>query len=149
MPSSPSWENLAEEVTRAHEEGRVHGSMPHWDPLRVLASLDRRSEKRLPLVFPIRIQGLAPGTGFFSELSFTLDVSENGCRFGMQARLLRGCVLAISLAPRDGSEASPEKALYEVAWVSQRDGGWEVGTRRLEKKNLWGMAFPQADATAS
>lgn len=143
MPSAVCWENLADEVTRAQEEARLHGSMPHWDPLRVLASLDRRSEKRIALVFPIRVQGLAPGDGFFSELTFTLDVSENGCRFAAHTRLFRGCVVAIAVAPREGGDRPGESALYEVAWASRSGEGWEVGARRLENKNIWGMAFPE------
>jgi hypothetical protein len=143
MPTVTHWEELADEVTRAQAEARVQGAMPHWDPLRVMASLDRRSEKRIPLVFPIRLQGLAPGEGYFSELTFTLDVSENGCRFATRTRLFRGCVVAISVAPRDGSDAPSEKALYEVAWTSRRDNGWEVGARRLEQKNIWNVTFPE------
>lgn len=144
MRTATRWEELADEVTRAQAEARVHGTMPHWDPLRVMASLDRRAEKRVPLVFPIRILGLAPGEGFFNELTFTLDVSENGCRFATRIRLFRGCVVAISVAPRAGSDAPSEKALYEVVWSSRRDDGWEVGARRLEKKNIWNVAFPEA-----
>ena len=144
MLPATCWENLAEEVTRAQEEARTHGAMPHWDPLRVLASLDRRAEKRVPLVFPIRIQGLSPGDGYFSELTFTLDVSESGCRFATRTRLFRGCVVAISVAARDGSESPSEKALYEVAWATPREDGWEVGAHRLEKKNIWSVAFPEA-----
>lgn len=143
MQSPITWESLADEVSRAQAEARVADSMPHWNPLRVLASLNRRSEKRVPLVFPIRIEGLSQKEGFFSELTFTVDVSENGCRFGTCQRLHRGCVVAISLSPRDGRGARPEKALYEVAWANRRDGGWEVGARRLEKKNIWGLAFPE------
>jgi hypothetical protein len=145
MSSAICWEDLADEVTRTQEEARVHSSMPHWDPLRVLASLERRSEKRIPLVFPIRVQGLAPDDGFFSELTFTLDVSENGCRFATQNQLFRGCVVAIAVAPREEGDPPGEKALYEVAWASRRDEGWEVGARRLEKKNIWGVTFPDAD----
>ena len=144
MQTATCWESLADEVTRAQDEARIHGTMPHWDPLRVLASLNRRAEKRVPLVFPIRIQGLAPGDGFFAELTFTLDVSEHGCRFATRTRLYRGCVVAISVASREGSVSPSEKALYEVAWSTRRDDGWEMGARRLEKKNIWGMAFPEA-----
>jgi hypothetical protein len=144
MPSATCWESLADEVTRAQEEARARGTMPHWDPLRVLASLDRRAEKRIPLVFPIRIQGLAPGSGFFSELTFTLDVSESGCRFATRTQLLRGCVVAISIASCESTEGPPEKALYEVAWATRREDGWEVGARRLGKKNIWSVQFPEA-----
>lgn len=144
MQTATLWEELADEVTRAQGEARAQGTMPHWDPLRVMASLDRRTEKRVPLVFPIRIQGLAPGEGYFTELTFTLDVSESGCRFATRTRLFRGCVVAISVAPRDGSDTPSEKALYEVAWATRRNDGWEVGARRLEKKNIWNVAFPEA-----
>ena len=144
MPTATCWEELADEVTRAQAEARVQSTMPHWDPLRIMASLDRRAEKRVPLVFPIRIQGLAPGEGYFAELTFTLDVSQSGCRFAARTGLFRGCVVAISVAPRDGSESPSEKALYEVMWASRREDGWEVGARRLEKKNIWNVAFPEA-----
>ncbi len=136
------WDELAAEVEQATRQDLHGGSMPHWDALRVLASLDRRQEKRVPMVFPIRVYGFDRAQDYFNEKTFTLDISAHGCRFTVKHELPQGSVVAIAAVNRLTGEASQVKALYEVAWSQAGANGWEVGARLLDRKNIWGVSFP-------
>jgi len=141
MQIETQWEELAAEVRGAHEE--PDGWLPHWSPLRTLASLDRRSEKRHTLVFPIRVHGFDRDNQYFTQKTFTLDVSPGGCRFVLDTEVQRGSVVAVSPFPRSTGDAQMHKALYEVMWVEATNDGWEVGARSLDRKNIWGVTFPE------
>lgn len=144
MGSMTQWEEIAAEVTSAlgQAASSSENSTPRWSPWRVLASLDRRSEKRFPLVYPVRVHGFDCGNNYFSERTFTLDISENGCRLVLHTAVQPGSVLAVTVAPSQACAPPSEKALFEVMWVNRRGEGWEVGARRLDRKNIWGVTFP-------
>jgi hypothetical protein len=136
------WDELASEVELATQQDLHASDMPHWDPLRVLASLDRRREKRIAMVFPIRVYGFDGERAYFDEKSFTLDISARGCRFLLSRELAPGSVVALAAVNRLNGETSRVKALYEVAWTECGANGWEVGARLLDRKNIWGVALP-------
>ena len=145
MQTRAPWDEIASEANRTQSAERDRANMPHWDPLRALANQNRRMEKRLPLVVPIRVHGLGLANQYFSERTFTLDVSERGCRFTLRTELQPGMVVGISLTSPNPGEQSDGKAMYEIAWVVQRKEGWEVGARRKDRKNIWGVTFPEPE----
>jgi len=143
MPVETHWEELAAEVRELRRPETTDGWLPHWSPLQTLASLDRRGEKRLALVFTVRVHGFDCENHYFSQRTFTLDVSVGGCRFVLATKVQRGSVVAVSIVPRDAVNAPPQKSLYEVMWVEASDDGWEVGARSMDRKNIWGVTFPE------
>lgn len=143
MPVETQWDEIAAEISNTNHRETQGGGLPHWSRLSTLASLDRRSEKRYAMVFPIRVHGFDCENHYFSQKTFTLDISAGGCRFALDTEVQRGSVVAVSSIPRDSTEAPVQKALYEVMWSVKTTRGWEVGARSMDRKNIWGMNFPE------
>lgn len=113
-----------------------------WQELSHVAHQDRRSEKRLALVFPIEICGLDAANEFFSERSRTWDVSERGCRFTLRSQVNEGTVLAIRVLHRDSERPVSELVLFQVEWVRPESGRWLVGASSLQDRAVWNLGFP-------
>lgn len=122
--------------------GRSTGDA-YWRTLSAMVGEDRRKEKRIPLAFPIEAYGFDRAGHFFSHRTSTLDVSESGCRFPVQAELAPGAVIAIRMVSRHGDGRGAKALLFQVAWCRHEANGWEAGVEKLQPEALWHMAFPK------
>jgi len=78
------------------------------------------------------------------ERTETMDVSESGLRFWLQAAVDPGAIVALGLAGGQ-PERSPagEVVMFQVVWAAPHGDGRQVGAQKLQAGNLWPMNFPK------
>jgi len=119
-----------------------------WHRLSLETLQDRRSGKRVQLVFPIEVSGFDRTGRLFSEKTKTLDISETGCRFLLKTPLVGGDVIAIrSITKTDSSPAVRKAVLFQVMWASREENAWAVGALKLQAEKIWRVAFPPSTSS--
>lgn len=98
------------------------------------AFLDR--EPRIPIVYPIRVQGFDVNGYYFNEATATIDVSHNGCHFKLRTQVALRAPLVFSLAETFNQSATFFRAFHEVVWVHPVEDGWEIGARRVRGPSM-------------
>ena len=119
-------------------------SQTGWKELSEEANADRRREKRINLTFSIELFGFNSANHYFTERSVTINVSKSGCQFRLKNQLNEKTVVAIRVAPPEGSQALPQKpVLFLISWVKQAGDKWAVGATTLQPENIWPIAVPE------
>jgi hypothetical protein len=105
---------------------------------------NRRSSKRIVIVFQIEVSGLDHVTGsVFHDRAATSDISEDGCQFTFHRKLSPGEHLSLGLVDTDFARVTGHRTQpFEVVWVERGRIGWTVGARKLEGNNIWPITFP-------
>jgi hypothetical protein len=115
---------------------------PYWEELNSLIGEDRRRERRIPLTFPVEVNGFDRQGRYFSERTTTTDVSEWGCRLQLAAEVEPGTVVALRIVSRSPEKGVRRALLFQIVWVEWGDGSSSVGAAKLQTENIWNMAFP-------
>lgn len=122
---------------------------PYWEELNALIGDDRRRERRIPLTFPVEVNGFDRQGRYFSERTATTDVSEWGCRLQLAADVEPGTVVALRIVSRAPESGIRRALLFQIVWVEWGEGFNTVGAAKLQSENIWNMAFPGEGGTSS
>ena len=94
---------------------------------------NRRSEPRVPLMFPIEVSGFERCGRYFIERTSCFDVGEISCAFPLQAEISADCVLAIrSFHWQNSSVMESMPVLFQVVRLEDRPEGRVVAAVRLQ-----------------
>jgi hypothetical protein len=114
-----------------------------WQEVSRVANMDRRRENRIVLRFQIEVCGFTRLGRFFTERSYTEDISAAGCKFRLRTEAESDSILAIRIITRhNGREIDSRPTLFKIAWIEQRPNGWLLGTYKLQPDPVWPVDFP-------
>jgi hypothetical protein len=120
-------------------------SQGFWQEVSSEANRDRRSDRRVALVFPLHICGIDDAGRFFSEDTATSNISERGCCIHLSRRVEPSDVIAVRISSRNPAGRSDDRpTLFEVRWAEPDGNGWLMGIVCLQARKLWKMNFPEA-----
>jgi hypothetical protein len=119
----------------------------HALPAETMASghLSTRREPRFPLRFEIEVCGFGPDSTPFRIRTFTMDVSEWGCRFEMPVRIEANSVFTIQALSDDQRRAANcAPVMFQGVRVLEFKGRWEVAAWKLAPEKVWPVELPVA-----
>jgi hypothetical protein len=94
---------------------------------------NRRSEPRVPLMFPIEVSGFDRRGKYFIERTSCFDVGEISCAFPLQAEIAADSVVAIrSFHWQNSSVMESMPVLFQVVRLEDRPEGRVVAAVRLQ-----------------
>lgn len=107
---------------------------------------ERRHEWRESRRVPVEVSGFDARGRFFTERTSTLDVSDSGCCFLLNAEVEEhGAVSVRVVRRRDGQMLDDPPVLFRVVWVRQPRAGWPkwtVGAALSQPIQLQNAGFP-------
>jgi hypothetical protein len=105
--------------------------------------LKARREPRFPMRLEIEVCGFGPDSRPFRVRTFTLDISEWGCRFEMPFRIEPNCVFTIR-APKDdkGQPASSSAVMFQAVRALESKGRWEIAAWKIAPEKVWPVEIP-------
>jgi hypothetical protein len=99
---------------------------------------ERRHQPRVNFKYPIEVCGFSRHGRYFTEKTFTLDISDGGCRFRLRNEVEKGSVVAIRLINRrHGREADTRPILFNVNWFQAQPNAWTMGVSKLQAGAAW------------
>lgn len=91
----------------------------------------------------VEVSGFDVRGRYFTEHTVTLDVSEAGCRFRLDAELETHSAIAVRVTRRGNGFLLPDPpVLFRVVWTRPTQPGWMVAGAKLQPVNLWTVGFP-------
>jgi hypothetical protein len=107
---------------------------------------EQRHQPRVNLKYPIEVSGFNLRGRYFTERTFTLDVSDGGCKFRLANEVEKGSVVAIRVITRShGQETDTRPVLFHVNWFQTLPNGWTLGVSKLQAGAAWCASVPQAE----
>lgn len=107
---------------------------------------DRRHQPRVTVKYPIEVCGFSSHGRYFTERTFTLDVSDGGCKFCLHNEVEKGSVLAIRvITRRHGQESDARPVLFQVNWFQAQPNTWTLGVSKLQAGADWCAGVPQGE----
>ena len=107
--------------------------------------LQTRREPRFRLRFEIEICGFGPDSQPFRVRTFTLDVSEWGCRFEMPFRMEPNSVFSLQALKDDqGQQANCAAVTFQVVRAVEFKSRWEVAAWKIAADKVWPVELPAA-----
>ncbi len=121
----------------------MHSTNSQNPEIRSAKAAERRREPREARSVPVEVSGYDVRGRFFTEQTTTLDVSESGCRFQLNAELEKNSAVSVRVIRRSHGFALPDPpVLFRVAWIKQTHPGWMVAGAKLQPVHLWTVGFP-------
>lgn len=121
-------------------------TLTNWGELTTESSRERRHQPRLNVKYPIEVSGFNRCGRYFTESTFTLDVSDGGCKFHLANEVEKGSVVAIRVITRShGQETDSRPVLFHVNWFQALPNGWILGVSKLQAGAAWCASIPQAE----
>lgn len=122
--------------------------------IHAVAPPERRREWRESRRVPVEVSGFDVRGRFFTERTSTVDVSDSGCRFLLNAELEKNSAVSIRvIRRRNGMMHDDPPVLFRIAWVTQTHPGWPkwtVAGAKMQPVQLWTVGFPvEPDNTAA
>jgi hypothetical protein len=103
----------------------------------------RRREFREARCVPVEITGFDVRSRYFIETTMTLDVSESGCRFRLNAEVERNSAVSVRVIRRSNFFAVPDPpVVFRILWTKYMEPGWTVAGAKLQPVHLWAVGFP-------
>ena len=107
---------------------------------------ERRQQSRVNAKYPIEVCGFSRHGLYFTERTFTLDVSDGGCKFLLHNEVEKGSVLAIRMITRrHEQELDGRPVLFHVNWFQAQPNAWTLGVSKLQAGAAWCASMPQAE----
>lgn len=121
-------------------------TLKNWEEATAEWKRERRHQSRVKLRYPIEVSGFTLHGRYFTEITFTLDVSDGGCKFRLHNDVEKGSVVAIRLiTSRHGGELDGRPVLFQVNWLQAQPLGWTLGVSKLQAGAAWCARTPQAE----
>jgi len=99
---------------------------------------EKRREPRVALELPIEVSGFNHTGRFFTEITLTSNVSDNGCGFGLHTEVDNDAVVAIRpIQQQEGAPCEVRRVLFRVAHVRQTEDAWTLGAAKLDQDKVW------------
>jgi hypothetical protein len=112
----------------------------------LIARLERRREWRESLRVPVEVSGFDSRGRFFTERTSTLDVSDSGCCFSLNAEVEKNSAVSVRVVRRrNGLMLDDPAVLFRVVWVRQIPPGWPkwtVAGVKMQPVQLASVGFP-------
>jgi len=121
-------------------------TLSNWQELTTESGSERHHQPRVQMQYPIEVCGFSRHGRYFAERSFTLDVSDGGCKFRLHNEVEKGSVLAIRvITRRHGQETDARPVLFQVNWFLAAAPTWTLGVSKLQAGAAWCASMPQAE----
>jgi len=111
------------------------------------AGSEKRRTSRIPMSIPITVSGVDALGEPFRELTTTLSVSCNGCKYKSKNYVQRDSLVTIELSHAN-PRVSPRVIKGRARWVQRPRNlreQYEIGLELLVSGNVWGLASPPPD----
>jgi hypothetical protein len=107
---------------------------------------EQRHRPRVNTQYPIEVCGFSRHGRYFTERTFTLDVSDGGCKFRLRNEVEKGSVLALRVVARShGQELDGRPVLFHVNWSLAAASTWTLGVSKLQAGAAWCASMPPAE----
>jgi len=107
--------------------------------------LQMRREPRFQLRFEIEVCGFGPDSQPFRIRTFTLDVSDWGCRFEMPFGMVPNSVFTVQALKDDKrQEVKCAPVMFQVVRAVELKGRWEVAAWKIAPEKVWPVELPSA-----
>lgn len=114
--------------------------------LGVVAPPDRRVEWRESRRVAVEVSGFDTRGRFFTERTSTVDVSDSGCCFLLNAEVEKNSAVSVRvIRRRNGLMLDDPPVLFRVVWTHLIYPGrpkWTVAGAKLQPVHLWTVGFP-------
>jgi hypothetical protein len=122
-------------------------TLTSWEELAAETNTDRRHQPRINAKYPIEVCGFSRHGRYFTERTFTMDVSDGGCKLRLRNEIEKGSVVAIRvITRRHGQESDTRPVLFHVNWFQAMSTNWTLGVSKLQAGAPWCASAPQIDA---
>jgi len=114
---------------------------------RSTAGSEKRRSSRLPMAIPITVSGVDALGEPFREITTTLSVSCNGCKYKSKNYVQRDSLVTVEVAhpnPRLGPRVVKGRARWVQRPRNLREQ-YEIGLELVVSGNIWGLASPPPD----
>lgn len=112
----------------------------------IAAPPERRLEWRESRRVSIEVSGFDTRGRFFTERTSTLDVSDSGCSFLLNAEVEKNKAVSVRVVRRrNGLVLDDPPVLFRVIWTRFIYPGrpkWTVAGAKLQPVKLWTVGFP-------
>jgi len=111
------------------------------------AGSEKRRSSRVPLTVPITVSGVDALGEPFRELTTTLSVSCNGCKYKSKNYVQRDSLVTIEVT-HTNPRLSPRVVKGRARWVQRPRNlreQYEVGLEFIVSGNVWGLQSPPPD----
>jgi hypothetical protein len=127
----PAGENMTETLT-------------NWANLATETRNERRHQPRANVKCPIEVCGFSKHGRYFTERTFTTDVSDGGCRLHLRNEVDKASVVAIRvITGMHGQESEARPVLFHVNWFQALPTTWTLGVSKLQAGATWCASMPQ------
>jgi hypothetical protein len=110
---------------------------------------DRRRQPRNNTKYPIEVCGFSRQGRYFTERTFTVDVSDGGCRLRLRNEVEKGSVVAIRvITRRHGQESDARPVLFHVNWFQAMSTNCTLGVSKLQAGAPWCASLLPEDSFA-
>jgi len=121
-------------------------TLTNWAELSTETKNERRRQPRIAVKYPIEVCGFSRHGRYFTERTFTMDVSDGGCRLRLRNELEKGSVVAIRMITRKhGRESDVRPVLFHVNWFQAMTTNWTLGVSKLQPGAPWCASMPQEE----
>jgi hypothetical protein len=112
----------------------------------VKPSQNRRVEPRVNQRIPVEVCGFNRHGRYFSEKTFTVEVSDGGCRLRLRTEVEAQSIVAVRLILRRmGREIETRPSLFQVNWLQVQPNGWTLGVSKLQTGTMLLTDVPAAE----
>lgn len=99
---------------------------------------NKRREPRAIQRIPVEVCGFNRHGRYFSEKTFTIEVSDAGCRLRLRTEVEAQSIVAVRLIRRRmGREIDTPPSLFQVHWLEVQPNGWTLGVSKLQAGGIW------------
>jgi hypothetical protein len=108
---------------------------------------EKRRSSRVPAAIPITVSGVDALGEAFRELTSTLSVSCNGCKYKSKNYVQRDSLVTIEITHQN-PRLSPRVVRGRAKWVQRPRNlreQYEIGLEFVVSGNVWGIASPPPD----
>lgn len=107
---------------------------------------ERRREFRESPRVAVEISGFDARGRFFTERTYTIEVSDSGCSFLLNAEVEKHSAVSVRVIRRCNEMMQDDPpVLFSVVWTKQSHPGWPkwtVAAAKLQGVQLWTLGFP-------
>jgi hypothetical protein len=118
-------------------------TLTNWAELATETRNERRRQPRVNVKCPIEVCGFSRHGRYFTERTFTMDVSDGGCRLRLRNEVEKESVVAIRvITRRHGQESDARPVLFRVDWFQAMPTTWTLGVSKLQAGAAWCASMP-------
>ena len=114
---------------------------------RPTAGSEKRRSSRVPAAIPITVSGVDALGEPFREITTTLSVSCNGCKYRSKNYVQRDSLVTLEVA-HSNPRLSPRVVRGRARWVQRPRNlreQYEIGLEMIISGNIWGLPSPPPD----